>query len=425
MKKIIYSAMAVAMLATTSCKDDFAESFVGEEATVEFSISTADMNTRAFSEGEQVDHLHYAIYEEDGTITQLTAKNVDFKDRQETLRLNLKTGKTYKAIFWADDENAPYDIDFNAKTMKIALNSDYMKSNNDMLDAFYAVEEINVSQSATKNVVLTRPFAQINVGTNDWTESVNANYRPTQSSMSVPVYTTLNLWNGSVEDRYQVEYAYNDLPTEALEVNGQNYTYIAMNYVLVDERETIDVTFKHKDAKGVETSKTVGSVPVQRNFRTNLYGSLLTSQQEVNITINPAFGGVENKEIVEVATADDLQTAIANPNVGQVVLTSDIEMSDILVIGAPSNNPAPTRSGAVAASRNLVIDGNGKTLKSNAARAINVSGVDGVTIKNLNIITSGERAINIIQNATNVTIEDVTATAANYTVNVAASAPKA
>ena len=73
----------------------------------------------------------------------------------------------------------------------------------------------------------------------------------------------------------------------------------------------------------------------------------------------------------------------------------------------------------------ITFDGNGKKLTSTAGRAINVSGADGVTIKNLTINASGERAINVIQNATNVTIENVTATAANYTVNVAASAPNA
>ena len=73
----------------------------------------------------------------------------------------------------------------------------------------------------------------------------------------------------------------------------------------------------------------------------------------------------------------------------------------------------------------ITLDGNGKTLTSTAGRAINVSGANGVTIKNLTIDATGERAINIIQNATNVAIENMTATSANYTVNVAASAPNA
>ena len=91
-----------------------------------------------------------------------------------------------------------------------------------------------------------------------------------------------------------------------------------------------------------------------------------------------------------------------------VTLMADLELSEILVI-----NKAVT------------LDGNGKTLRSTAGRAINVSGADGVTIKNLTVNASGERAINIIQNATNVTLDNVTATAANYTVNIASSAPNA
>ncbi len=93
---------------------------------------------------------------------------------------------------------------------------------------------------------------------------------------------------------------------------------------------------------------------------------------------------------------------------GKVELLTDITASEIITING-----------------SVVIDGKGHTLTSTAARAINVSRANGVTIKNLTINASGERAINVIKNATNVTIDNVTATAANYTVNVAASAPNA
>ena len=101
--------------------------------------------------------------------------------------------------------------------------------------------------------------------------------------------------------------------------------------------------------------------------------------------------------------------AIAAATDGQTIkLIRDVNASEIITIN-----------------KAITLDGNGKTLTSTAGRAINVSGANGVTIKNLTIDASGERAINIIQNATNVTIDNVTATAANYTVNVAASAPEA
>ena len=104
------------------------------------------------------------------------------------------------------------------------------------------------------------------------------------------------------------------------------------------------------------------------------------------------------------STAEELKSAVATD--GKVVLAADIVMSEILTI-----------------SKNVILDGNGKKLTSSAGRAINVSGADDVTIKNLTIVASGERAINVIQNTKKVNIENVTATAANYVVNVASSAP--
>ena len=101
--------------------------------------------------------------------------------------------------------------------------------------------------------------------------------------------------------------------------------------------------------------------------------------------------------------------AITAAQAGETVtLLRDVTLSEILVIN-----------------KSITLDGNGKTLTSSAGRAINVTGANGVTIKNLTIKASGERAINIIQNSTNVTIDNVTAVAGNYTVNVATSAPNA
>ena len=107
-----------------------------------------------------------------------------------------------------------------------------------------------------------------------------------------------------------------------------------------------------------------------------------------------------------VASYDELKSVLAQG--GSVKLTENISTNEIIVV-----------------SGSATIDGNGKTLTSSAGRAINLSGADGATIKNLTIEASGERAINIIQKSTNITIEGVTATASKYTVNVASSAPNA
>ena len=120
-----------------------------------------------------------------------------------------------------------------------------------------------------------------------------------------------------------------------------------------------------------------------------------------------------------VSSAADLAAAIADPAVGEVILSSDIDLS--------STRAAATIGLVI--NRDLVIDGQGHKLIHSVsganARAINVSGAENVTFKNLVIEAAGERAINVIGNAKNVTLEHVTAVAANYTVNVAASAPEA
>ena len=111
-----------------------------------------------------------------------------------------------------------------------------------------------------------------------------------------------------------------------------------------------------------------------------------------------------DKTAVNVSTPEQLVAAIkAN---AKVVLQNDIKLSEILVIDET----------------NVILDGNGFTLTSTAGRAINVDGDVVATIKNLNIDCSGERAINIINGAAKVTVDNVTATCTNYAIMVATSA---
>lgn len=152
------------------------------------------------------------------------------------------------------------------------------------------------------------------------------------------------------------------------------------------------------------------------NIFTNSKGSIVKIYKEEGAVI-PQELDANEFEVVDYASEsfikskEELIAALAAASDGDVIsLGKDIEdLTDILVIG-----------------KAITLDGQGHTITSSATRAINVSGVAGaVTIKNLNIIASGERAINVIQNSKNITIESVKAAASNYCVNVAASAPDA
>lgn len=116
-------------------------------------------------------------------------------------------------------------------------------------------------------------------------------------------------------------------------------------------------------------------------------------------------------EAKTVATAQELAAAVAEG--GEIRLTEDINLDAI----------ATTRATfGLFIEKDCVIDGNGYTITSNSERAIAVSGANNVTLKNFTLQATGERGIQVQGNAKNVTIENVTAVSANYTVNLAKSA---
>ncbi|MBR4088524.1 MAG: hypothetical protein IKK19_04385, partial [Bacteroidales bacterium] len=120
------------------------------------------------------------------------------------------------------------------------------------------------------------------------------------------------------------------------------------------------------------------------------------------------FDVITPKAELNVTTVEALKSAISSATDNDVItLGADLIMSEILVID-----------------KNITLDGNGHKLTSSAGRAINVSGVENATIKNLVIQANGERGINVIQGSKNIKIENVSITASNYAINVASSAPE-
>ena len=286
MKKLFFAMMAIVALFATSCqKETVVEGAPSKEATVSFNISTTEIATR-YSEGTTATVLQYAVYDAQGNILDDLTETKGEIHGSTTVTLQLTTGNTYSVTFWAAAENAPYAVDFTTKTMTV----DYAtaKSNDESRDAFYAYHTFIVNGTQTEKIELKRPFAQLNIGTNDYDDSEKAGFVPTQSAVTVLVYKTLNFTDGTVADEETVTFtAANIDRTQTFPVAG--YQYLAMNYLLVaKEKATVDVEFSYAEGTNVKT-RTVGSVPVQRNYRTNIYGALLTSDVEINIEINPDF----------------------------------------------------------------------------------------------------------------------------------------
>lgn len=328
MKKVLFStvAMSALMLMATSCADDQTSDLkAGAESTVTITAQLpGDMGTRAFADGKKATELHYAVYEKGTTTPLKVCKKADGTKGQPegtatmtglktTISLQLTTGKEYDFVFWAD---APGDnvYTFNSENQTVTVNYANAENNTDNLDAFFGQKKaLKVSGNMSISQELRRPFAQINIGTDDFDAAAAAGYTVSESTIGVATYKTLNLLSGEVSDPVTATFVKKPIPTEdsKFSVNSKDYKYLSMSYVLVPkDKETVDIAFDY-----TLTNRTFTNVPVQRNYRTNIYGSLLTNTADFNVEIVPRFNDPDyNNNVITASTQTELATAAKTPN---------------------------------------------------------------------------------------------------------------
>lgn len=323
MKRYLLSTftIAAAALLVTSCNDEMDNGLkTGDEGTVTFTAQLpSEMGTRAFADGLTAKHLQYAVYEA-GQSTPLkvfgdettVVGEAEMNNLKQTVSLKLTTGKTYDVIFWAADNSAkkPYIFDPLTQTVKITYTNVY--SNNDICDAFFKKETITVSGNQNVDVKLTRPFAQVNIGTDDFDAATIAGLNLTQTQVKATAGDILNLATGKMEGTEATRtFKMKAIPTAddgAFPVAG--YKYLLMAYIPIsDTKETVDMTFGYN---GKSSFRSFTNVPLQRNYRTNIYGSLLTNSVDFNVVIEPAFSGEFAHEVVSASTFAALKAAVAN-----------------------------------------------------------------------------------------------------------------
>ena len=330
MKKILLSAVAIAsMLFAASCQREALDPAQqeGDVVTATLNIEVPAMpETKAIGDGQSALNLVFAVYDENGVeLTNLrqgdwynqigdVTDEVVFQNLKTSVTVNLVRGKVYTFVCWAQNKAAEcYDFE-DMKNIGISY-ADYNASNNDLRDAFYAcVQTEKVTENFSQDITLKRPFAQINVGTTDFVAAQKAGLEIENLYSTVTVKnaaTTLETFTGKATGAAEATFAYAAAPAEDLIINksmvvndpqteiANKYGWLAMNYILVaDGTDTgassalADVAFEIREGDDVVlTSYEVPNVPVQRNYRTNIVGGLLTAQGTINIIIDPIFNG--------------------------------------------------------------------------------------------------------------------------------------
>lgn len=321
MKKLNYLMLGLAGLMMASCSQDDLQAPGQADGNYIVTVKLpSNLGTRAvnMNTGYTANDLYYAVYDAvDGSLVQ--TNKTTFTEAaggalETQVGLNLASGKSYKISFFAcAPNNNVYTFDANAKTMTV--NYEAMTSagteENDIYDCFINLLETNEigSGQMQSSVTLYRPIAQINWGTSDLDEpsiqkayGVNGQY--ILSNLSTDAYYTWDLLANDVDmtaGKKKVEYKepfsqpQNATGLAPFPVTG--YKYVAMQYVLAPKTEAIyDLNLNinnegegNPDPTTLTSDVEVSSAPVQANFQTNIYGSLLTDNVVVNVVKSPAW----------------------------------------------------------------------------------------------------------------------------------------
>ena len=341
------------MFAGTSCSSEEVAPVTGE-STVTLSVTLPDgIQSRAFGDGTTADSLTMLVLDGDKALPVFTGDDPTVLStdinltKQVTLRL--AAGKTYKVVCWASAKKSPYTFDTVTRT--VSANYEDALTGDEKLDAFYAAQDITVTGNTTETVKLYRPFAQLNIGTNDLAAAKAAGFDAKTVKVTVPTYKSLNLVTGAVEvgDPVAVPFGEGALPTgETFPKAG--YEYLSMNYLLMSaDKQLVDLEFTVKAADGSTRTLPVSAVPVQRNYRTNIYGSLLTNSVNINVEIVPDF---EGEPYERFAAMDLIVNALNNGN--------SVTLSEDLVLPLPSKGMVI----AVPEGKTATLNLNGKTISN-------------------------------------------------------------
>ena len=299
------------------------------QITVKASFPAQMAETRAAGDGTTVDRCIMQIYLDGEIYGERQVAAVE--NLSATFSARLIAGKTFDLVFWADKSGADINSDLHYNTAdlaNVAFTGDYI-GNDDARDAFFGTAQVVADQSKAVDVTLRRPFGQLNVKTLDLAEVKAASPALEPKKVKIEfksVPTGINLLTGELTDaKSAVAYA-----DAAAVVDAEGH--LSFDYVLAPagtEQFLADFTMSFLDENGAEVAGAYdfSSIPVQRNYRTNVSGNLLTKKADINVEVKPGFDGDIDKTITEVSSLKDLNLFL-NAG-GNAKLMADLTVSNM------------------------------------------------------------------------------------------------
>lgn len=297
-------------------------------------------------------------------------KVVNLVNGQASINLSLPTGASYVVAFFAinpEAENAGiWKKNFdNGKDIDLrAVEVDYSKvASNNLLFMNAFSGHINVDHSSdntnaqAKTVTLTRAVAQINVGADKekWQSMVQANDgKAIYSKSKVTIKglpNTLDILTGftdlnsrtatpitfesapflqpdeSKEEMKWLTVPHTDIETQQVRTQ---YRWVSMTYILAGRRQdmTVDAEFEFTSEDGNKKNTIIAtSLPVRRNYRTNILGRVLETSDQFDIVIDYKWQG-NDKDLEIAADADHFLNLFKNDERKEIRVDGTIDLTN-------------------------------------------------------------------------------------------------
>ena len=310
-------AMAGVFAATSCSQEELYTETEGDFVEASFTIETPDgILSRAVGDGTTVDQVTCAVFDANGEEMTQLRKNIEIVGKAAQYNVRLAKGQAYRVAFFAYDKDTnAYDVT-DMKNIKVLGNQ---ASNVEGRDAFTAKFDITPTNAAIKETItLYRPFAQLNLGAypDDIEAARKSGVVVTNSAVTVSdVYSAFSAYDDAVVGQSaEMTFALNAIPTQELDVDlnrdrtitaDEKFAYLALNYILVGDKGTpksltnIKFTWQTADGKTNSPVTEFDNIPVQRNYRTNIVGWLLTSPAEFNLVIDEEFINSPQMDYIE------------------------------------------------------------------------------------------------------------------------------
>ena len=333
MKKLNYFLLAAAGLVLASCsQDEVAPGVANGDGNATFTVTLPkDLSTRAIGDGTAATNLAYYVYEVGGTATEPTytyaftgSQTFTGSSLSTTVNMELVISKNYKIVFFATNSAASEVYTVSTSDANLTVAYDKMTSDDNLADDYacflgtYTTNTITSGAAINANVELTRPVAQVNWGSTGNLSGTMSNLKEVfgengayiQTTLSVNAYSTLNMLTGqcdgqttvTLEDFAAPSTLGDDAPDFPETGDDVTYNYVAMQYLLAPSATSTnyDLTLTITNDGGNNTNGdfenkiVVSSAPVQANYQTNIYGSLLAASATFSVTKSDAWGGTNN-----------------------------------------------------------------------------------------------------------------------------------